>query len=87
MENLNNKILGFDSLNTNKKVIPDNEYLPFVSVTDVFMEMNPGDIVVWPISKATSVRITAGRLKWKVGRSFKYSTNKAAHTISVCRVS
>lgn len=87
MNTINNKLLGFDSSQINKKVIPDNEYLPFLSVTEVLMEMNTGDIVVWPISKASSIRITVGRMKQKNGRTYKYTTNKVSKTISVCRVS
>lgn len=70
-----------------KKVIADNDYLPFVSVKQTLLEMEPGDIVIWPLKKCNSVRLLAGRIRKQCGRVFRCIKNDKQKTVVVCRFS
>ena len=72
--------------NAKKKVILDNEYLPFVPIKQTLLDMEVGDIVAWPAWKMNSVRILASRIKKEIGREFKCVTNRKEKTAEVLRL-
>ncbi len=73
--------------NIKKRIIPDNDYLPFVSVKQTLLEMEPGDIVALPIAKTNTVRVMAGRIKRRYGKTYRCKQNRKEKTIEVCRFS
>lgn len=73
--------------NEKKKIIPDNDYLPFVPVRQTLMEMNPGEITVWPNSKLNSVRVLSHRIGKELGRVYRCFNNRKEKTVDVCRFS
>lgn len=84
---INNFDLNTENENINKRVISDNDYLPFISIKQTLLEMEPGDIVAWPLSKCNSVRLLAGRIQKEKGRIFRCIKNNKQKTIDVCRFS
>lgn len=82
--NINSEI---DTSKIKRTVIPDNEYLPFINISDNIKEMGIGEITAWPISKLNSVRIIAGRIGRKMGRVYRCVQNRKEKTIDVCRFS
>lgn len=73
--------------NINKKVIPDNDYLPFVCIKQTLLDMEPGDIVAWPLKKCNSVRLLVGRIQKEQGRVYRCIKNNKQKTVDVCRFS
>ena len=81
-----NKHIGGQT-NAKRKVILDNEYLPFVHIKGTLLELEVGDIAVWPARKMNSIRIMASRIKNQLGREFKCVTNRKEKTAEICRIS
>lgn len=70
-----------------KRIIPDNEYLPFVPIKQTLIDMEPGDIIAWPIVKMNSVRILSHRVGKEMGRVYRCVKNRKEKTVDVCRFS
>lgn len=77
---MNGKLLSDD---VDKIVIPDNEWLPFIPITKTMQQMKPGQILVWPISKAGSVKQVCSKLNAKTDCFYKYVTDGTS--IIVCK--
>lgn len=80
----NERLDIFTAGHANIKVIPDNDYLPFVSVKEVLEDMNVGDITVWPLSKNTTLKVTISRLRKELGREYR-TYARAKEGIKICR--
>lgn len=78
---------GVNERTPTKKIIPDNDYLPFVPVKKTLLDMEVGDIIVWPIQKLNSVRVLATRINRKFGRTYRCIKNRKENTFDVCRFS
>lgn len=77
----------FNKGSANKRIIPDNEYLPFVPIKQTLMEMEPGDIIAWPETKTNSVRILSHRIAKETERVYRCVKNRKEKTVDVCRLS
>lgn len=83
----NNTGINLNAETIKKVIIPDNDYLPFVKVKDKLLEMEVGDIQVWPEKKLNAVRVMSGRIQRSKGMKFRCLFNRKNQTVEICRYS
>lgn len=66
-------------------VIPDNDYLPFVSIKELLMDMEVGEIIALPIRKNFTVKTMVKRVEESSNREYRCCSNVKEQTIDVCR--
>lgn len=80
------KILDFIQNNKVKRiVIPDNEYLPFLDITEMLMDMEVGNILAFPLKKGASAKVMVKRIENTSDREYRCARNDKEKTYDVCR--
>lgn len=75
------------TLITKVTIISDDENLWTVPIKDSLLNMEIGEVMVWPLSKFRSVSSTASQLNTCIGRKYRVSKMKDEKTVKIFRFS
>lgn len=66
-------------------VVSDNDYFPFVDISELIEEIEVGEIISFPAKKDSIVRVMAARIGKELQRDYRCRRNTKEKTIDVCR--